>query len=86
MTRNAITKSHIWGREGLQAEKKVAPKLSCRLGGRQVSKCRDIRKGNAGIDVGFGGSFSSFEKTSPVLNLRCEGEMEGRLQREPMEQ
>ena len=37
LTRSAITKYHIWGREGLQAEEKVAPKLSCRLGRRQVS-------------------------------------------------
>ena len=80
MTRNAITKSHIWGREGLQAEKKVAPKLSCRLGGRQVSNGRDIRKRNAGIGAGLENSFFSFEETSLViLNLRCARETEGRL-------
>ena len=50
-----------------------------------MSKCRDMRKENAGIDAGLEGSFSSFEETSlVVLNLRCEGEMEGRLQSEPM--
>ena len=49
-----------------------------------MSNGRDIRKGNAGIDAGLEGSFSSFEETYLVLNLRCEGEMEGRLQSVPM--
>ena len=63
----------------------VAPKLSCRLGRREVSNGRDIRKRNAGIGAGLEGSFFSFEETSLlVLNLRYEGEMEGRLQGEPM--
>ena len=76
--------SHIWGREGLHSENKVAPKLSCRLGRRQVSNGRDIRKGNAGIGAGLEGSLFSFEETSlVVLNLRCEREMEGRLQSDP---
>ena len=34
---------------------------------RQVSNGRDIRKGNAGIDTGLEGSFSSFEETSLVV-------------------
>ena len=55
--------------------------MSCRR--RQVPNGRDIRKGNAGINAGFEGSFSSSEETSLVLNLRCAGEMEGRLQSEP---
>ena len=50
-----------------------------------MSNGRDIRKGNAGIGAGLEGSFFSFEETSlVVLNLRCEGEMEGRQQIEPM--
>ena len=50
-----------------------------------LSNGRDIRKGNAGNDAGLDGSFSYFEEISlVVLNLRCEGEMEGRLQSEPM--
>ena len=69
----------------LQAEKKVAPKLSSRLGRCEVSNGRDIRKGNAGIGAGLEGSFFSFEETFlVVLNRRCEREMEGRLQSEPM--
>ena len=49
-----------------------------------MSNGRDIRKGNAGIDAGLEGSLSSFEETSfVVVNLRCEGEMEGRLQSKP---
>ena len=51
----------------------------------EQSNGRYIRKGNAGIGAGLEGSFFSFEETSlVVLNLRCEGEMEGRLQSEPM--
>ena len=50
-----------------------------------MSNGRNIRKGNAGIDAGLEGSLSSFEETFlVVLNLRCEGEMEGRLQGEPV--
>ena len=45
---------------------------------------RGIREGNARIGAGLEGSFFSFEETSLVLNLRCEREMEGRLQSEPM--
>ena len=57
----------------------------CHLLVTTVSNGRDIQKGNAGIDAGLEDSFSSFEETSlVVLNLRCEGEMEGRLQSEPM--
>ena len=49
-----------------------------------MSNGRDMWKGDAGIGVGLEGSFSSFEETSVVLNLRCEGEMERRLKSEPM--
>ena len=63
----------------LQAEKKVAPKLSSRLGRCEVSNGRDIRKGNAGIGAGLEGSFFSFEETSlVVLNLTCERGIEGK--------
>ena len=50
-----------------------------------LSNGRDIRKGNAGIGAGLDGSSFYFDETSlVVLNLRCEREMEGRLQSEPM--
>ena len=47
-----------------------------------VSNGRDIRKGKAGIGAGLEGSLFSFEETCLVLNLRCEREIEGRLQSE----
>ena len=50
-----------------------------------MSNGRGTRKGNAGIDAGLEGSFFSFKETSLVaLNLRCERDMEERLQSEPM--
>ena len=50
-----------------------------------MSNGRDTRKGNAGIGAGLEGSLFSFEETSlVVLNLRCEREIEGRLQSELM--
>ena len=50
-----------------------------------MSNGRDIRERNAGIGASLEGSFFSFEETSlVVLNLRCKGEIEGRLQSEPM--